>query len=348
MDERSHSELVPIGRVAEELGVSVSRARQLANAGYLPFVRTGGGHRRFDLAEVRARIAILRPGQRGKGASDPLAALGAPDWRRTLGISGLEEHVVLRDVEAALGLEGEASAAAAIFRYAFCEMLNNAIEHSEGTQATVSVWSGSASLGFEVLDDGVGCFAKVRGQWDLDNDMESILELSKGKRTSAPDSHTGEGIFFTSRAVDGFRLDANGLSWTVDNTRDDQAVGVSPIATGTSVGAVIARHSQRTLQQVFERYTRDLEFVRSGPRLKLAEIGGVFVSRSEARRLTSGLEKFREVELDFSDVESVGQGFVDEVFRVWAAQNPDTLLVPVNMNPAVEFMVRRGLPKRST
>jgi hypothetical protein len=62
--------------------------------------------------------------------------------------------------------------------------------------------------------------------------------------------------------------------------------------------------------------------------------------------LTAGLERFSEVELDFADVESVGQGFVDEVFRVWSTRNPDTLLYPVNMNPAVEFMVTRGLPKR--
>ena len=59
--------------------------------------------------------------------------------------------------------------------------------------------------------------------------------------------------------------------------------------------------------------------------------------------MASGLEKFREVILDFRSVEGVGQGFVDELFRVWATAHRDVRLVPQNMNAAVEFMVRRGL-----
>ena len=67
------------------------------------------------------------------------------------------------------------------------------------------------------------------------------------------------------------------------------------------------------------------------------------VSRSEARRLSHGLERFKDVIVDFAGVESVGQGFVDELFRVWASNHDDTSLEPVNMNAAIEFMVRRGL-----
>ena len=46
-----------------------------------------------------------------------------------------------------------------------------------------------------------------------------------------------------------------------------------------------------------------------------------------------------------SSLERVGRGFVDRVFRGWALQHPDVRLVPEGMNPAVEFMVRRGMPK---
>jgi len=67
------------------------------------------------------------------------------------------------------------------------------------------------------------------------------------------------------------------------------------------------------------------------------------VSRSEAKRLLHGLDRFREVVLDFRGVEGVGQGFADEVFRVWAHAHPQTTLIPVHMNRAVEFMVRRAL-----
>jgi len=68
-----------------------------------------------------------------------------------------------------------------------------------------------------------------------------------------------------------------------------------------------------------------------------------FVSRSEARRLLTGLGKFDEIQLDFEKVEAVGQGFVDEIFRVWALDNLDKKIVPINMNDAVSFMVNRGI-----
>jgi hypothetical protein len=51
--------------------------------------------------------------------------------------------------------------------------------------------------------------------------------------------------------------------------------------------------------------------------------------------------------LDFRGVESVGQGFVDEVFRVFATAHPEVRLVPANISPPVEFMITRGLKRRS-
>ncbi len=60
------------------------------------------------------------------------------------------------------------------------------------------------------------------------------------------------------------------------------------------------------------------------------------------------IEQVEEVILDFRGVTGVGQGFVDEIFRVWASAHPQVRLVPENMNEAVEFMVRRGLPRIDT
>lgn len=79
--------------------------------------------------------------------------------------------------------------------------------------------------------------------------------------------------------------------------------------------------------------------------LRLCNIGTEFVSRAEAKRLLSGVESFNEITLDFARVAWVGQGFVDEVFRVWAKAHPAISLFPINMNDAVEFMVERGLPR---
>ena len=66
------------------------------------------------------------------------------------------------------------------------------------------------------------------------------------------------------------------------------------------------------------------------------------VARSEAKRLLHGLEKLEEVMLDFQGVRSVGQGFADEVFRVWAQAHPGTRLVAEHMNDVVRFMVERA------
>ena len=82
------------------------------------------------------------------------------------------------------------------------------------------------------------------------------------------------------------------------------------------------------------------------PMVKLFETGTVFVSRSEARRLLDGLASdFETVEVDFSGVTDVGQGFVDELLRVWPAAHPGKLVTTTNMNKAVEFMIQRGLSR---
>lgn len=75
-------------------------------------------------------------------------------------------------------------------------------------------------------------------------------------------------------------------------------------------------------------------------------LGRDFVSRSEARRLLSGLDQFREVVLDFRGVPGIGQGFADEVFRVWASAHPGVVLTPVEMNDDVRFFVDRALAAR--
>lgn len=78
----------------------------------------------------------------------------------------------------------------------------------------------------------------------------------------------------------------------------------------------------------------------------LKDIGGYNPARSEARRILLGLEKFHVVTLDFDRVETVGQGFADEIFRVFTNSFPETKIVPVNMNKEVEFMVNRAIADR--
>jgi STAS-like domain of unknown function (DUF4325) len=99
---------------------------------------------------------------------------------------------------------------------------------------------------------------------------------------------------------------------------------------------------RRKLAEVFAAFTDDLEFAKTRVVIKLFAIGTRFVSRSEARRVALGLERFREVVLDYRGVEEVGQGFVDELYRVWAIAHPGIRLTSIGANRAVAFMLKRA------
>ncbi|MDE3085570.1 MAG: DUF4325 domain-containing protein [Acidobacteriota bacterium] len=234
--------------------------------------------------------------------------------------------------------------ARSILGYAMTEMLNNAIDHSEGTEIAVTRRDTNGHLLFEVSDDGVGALHKVRQHFHLSSEREAVLHLSKGRQTTAPAKHSGQGLFFTSKLFDRFALRCENHSWFVDNTRGDQAVGPGTGSRGTLVQMELDPGTTVELRKVFDRFVDvdapDLQ--RSKVGIRLAEYGGDFLSRSEARRMAHQLAVFEEVELDFSGVTTVGQGFADEIFRVWAAQNPDTRLIPVHMNEDVAFMVAWG------
>lgn len=330
-------ELVSIGTISKDLGVSPSYIRQLADTGVLPSVRTEGGHRRFD----RVAVTVAWVAWRGSASPTRTARVVAPSLELELELDGLQEDRVWSDLVPTLDVGANATA---ILRYAFTEMLNNAIDHSAGREATVRVWTGPTIV-VEIIDDGIGVFERVARGFELPDHFAAIQELTKGKRTTAPTGHAGEGIFFTSKAVDEFHLAANAKSWTVDNLRNDHAVGVSEVIQGTTVRMKLDAQTRRDLAALFDEFTDDQQrFTRSRPVVRLFEIGVSFVSRSEAKRLLAGMERFRVVEVDFAGVESVGQGFVDELLRVWPAAHPETSIEPTNMNDAVKFMVTRGLP----
>jgi anti-sigma regulatory factor (Ser/Thr protein kinase) len=355
-------QLVSLGRLADELGVSGSWVRTLTNRGLLPVTLTQGGHRRYDLEEARAAFARLRSNEnRAPGWSPDPGNVNIPrpsenaSTRASSDSSqervderfdalGLDESQVWKQVAHALNLEPTA-ASTGVARYAFTEMLNNAIDHASASTIGIRVTETDTFLGFEISDDGVGVFAHLAAGLGLRNDLEAVAELTKGKRTTDPARHSGEGIFFTSKAVTTFALKANGIEWLVDNAREDLALGASEVSTGTIVQFSIDRRSSTTTAEVFARFTRDHQFVRSSPVIRLFEIDVDFVSRSEAKRLLTGMESFEEITLDFSGVQSVGQGFVDEVFRVWLNSHPSTLLTPINMNAEVDFMIKRGLAR---
>ncbi len=173
-----------------------------------------------------------------------------------------------------------------------------------------------------------------------DDVADAVVDLTKGKRTTDPRRHSGEGIFFTSKAVDTFSLDANGYRFVVDNRIPDIALGEG-LAAGTTVELTLDLDSPRQLIDVFAAHTEDGEFVRSTPRIQLINHGEEFLSRSQAKRFALGLEEFEHVILDFTGVELVGQGFADELFRVWQADHPGVRLDVAGANAGVALMIGR-------
>jgi len=238
-------------------------------------------------------------------------------------------------------LEGPSRSA---FHHALTELVNNAVDHSGATEVSVNFSQRGDIVTLEVVDRGVGIFRHLRERLGFGSELEALQELSKGKVTTMPDRHTGEGIFFTSKAADLFEIESGALGWAVDNVRSDMALQrKDPPRAGTRVSFALRPASARPMEALFAEYTEDYEFMRTRAVVKLFAIGVTFVSRSEAKRLLTGLDRFREVILDFAGVEGVGQGFADEVFRVWARAHPDVRLTPVSMCDVVDLMVGRAL-----
>ena len=237
-----------------------------------------------------------------------------------------------------------------ICEYGFTEMFNNAKDHSEGTDIIVEKSWSEHHIRMNLLDNGVGVFQKLQRAFNFQDMREGILNLSKGKFTTDSKNHTGEGIFFTSRAFDMFKLSANGLCYLRDNLENDWSISEDTVKRGTSVYMEIARNSGRDLVKIFKNFQggdENLSFAQTEVLVKLSQFGEVrFVSLSQAKRIVFGLEKFERVKLDFKGVEMVGQGFVDEVFRVFHNKHPTIKIDYVNAVGNVEFMIKRGIDMR--
>ncbi|MGH2525328.1 MAG: STAS-like domain-containing protein [Actinomycetota bacterium] len=263
----------------------------------------------------------------------------AVDHHATYPLAGLNEASVWMDVIDEIQAVADAPPIAhRVVRFALTEMVNNAIDHSGGTTLELDVTS-NTGFTFRVADDGVGAFRHLSSRLGMD-DVSAAFELTKGKRTTDPTRHTGQGIFFTSRIVDRFRLEANGLRLIVDNDLGDFAIGESNVRTGTTVWWEIDRDTQREPKRVFDEYTdsETLDFTKT--RVALAALGGPsFISRAEAKRVADGLERFDEVIVDFKGVTDVGHAFADELFRVWANAHPGTRLVPVSTSPVIDRLL---------
>lgn len=229
-------------------------------------------------------------------------------------------------------------------QHAFGELLNNAIDHSGGTNVTVSMRQTPAHLQLLVSDDGCGLFDKVARSFKVDDPALAMLELSKGKLTSDPERHTGRGLFFTSRIADVLDLHANDAAFQHRAWQRHRWSRTTPAARqGTSVFVAIALDTTRTLDAVLREHSRDgrgYAFERTVVPLQLITAPGCALdSRAQARQAAQRLQQFRHAQLDFSGVTEIGHGFADELFRVFARSQPELALEPVNMSPGVRALI---------
>lgn len=227
-----------------------------------------------------------------------------------------------------------------ILHYGFTEIVNNARDHSGGGMLEVDLFTDKKDVDLRIADDGEGIFRRVARLCGLADERQAVLEIAKGRLTTAPKEHTGEGIFFTSRAFDSFAIHSGGLSYR----RGWEFAGPDePPEAGTLVCMSLRKDSPRQLREVFDEYAPPEEFAFSKTVVPLAlarREGENLLSRSQAKRVLARCEQFGEVDFDFTGVPEIGQGFADEIFRVFANRHPRTKLVPVNFNDAVGRMLR--------
>ena len=122
-------------------------------------------------------------------------------------------------------------------------------------------------------------------------------------------------------------------------------VPVDDDVTGTLVDMSMDNNSATDLDDIYSAYQgEELGFVKTIVPVRLLAVGeDRLVSRSQAKRLLNRFDRFKEVVLDFDDVESVGQAFADEVFRVFVLAHPEVKLVPIRQNEAVSRMITRAM-----
>lgn len=204
------------------------------------------------------------------------------------------------------------------------------------------------SLTTEILiaDDGYGIFRKIQNSMNLLDERHSIFELAKGKLTTDPQNHTGEGIFFTSRMFDSFHIMSGGISFPHEfGDAEDWIWEGNRTSGGTNVWMKLGNHATRTAKQIFDQFTSgdDYGFTKTVVPVKMVQYdNSKLISRSQAKRLLARVELFKTVILDFQDVETIGQSFADEIFRVFALKHPEIELTPTSANSEILQAISRA------
>ena len=231
--------------------------------------------------------------------------------------------------------------------YVFTEMLNNAIEHSHSKYVEIDISKQDNLLTVTIEDFGIGVFRNVMKKRHLKSEIEAMQDLLKGKTTTAPHSHSGEGIFFTSKIVNLFILESFGYRLRVDNSIPDYFFETeTDKRRGTKVTCTLDLSTKKHLNDVFSQFVTDsgeVGFDKTEIKVHLYTRGTTYISRSQARRIMSGLDQFKTIVLDFDRVTTIGQAFADEIFRVFHNNHRGIQITAINTIEPVDFMIKRAI-----
>lgn len=264
-----------------------------------------------------------------------------------LNLVGLHEDEIWTKIRKSTDfLDGLSERAENILYFAFTEMLNNAIDHSHSGVGYVKIWLEDGKLKFVVQDKGVGVFYNVMTKKKLPDEVRAAQELIKGKLTTAPRRHSGEGIFWTSKIADRFALKSYGYELVVDNALEDYTmVALEKAFVGTEAYFEVAANTDKSIRKLFREYTFDEEHLTLDTTtipVNLFQEGDIWISRSQAKKILAGLTRYKKIIFNFAGVDVIGQAFADEIFRVFNIAHPEIELEATNMSDSVRIMVEHA------
>lgn len=258
-----------------------------------------------------------------------------------------EEHLIYDEFSKSIG-KGFTKNALLKLEYVVTEMINNVIEHSEANKLTIHIRENFLTLECMLMDNGIGIFKKIMNSHNLKTPEDAILKLSKGKLTSDPLNHSGEGIFFSSRMTDSFLIHSKNSIFTSQNNFDlIQSDDICCISKdfkkiiGTTVVFILDKNNSTSMVEIFNKYENEFNgFENTEMLINLAEkYSKTLMSRSIAKRVIADFNSFKEIILDFKNVEMVGQGFLDEIFRVYKSRNHEINIKYLNENDDIKALM---------
>ncbi len=148
--------------------------------------------------------------------------------------------------------------ALAIWHHGFSEMFNNVVDHSEGTTVEINIKKTAYSTEMSIWDNGIGIFTKIKDAMGLLDERHAVVELTKGKLTTDPTRHTGEGIFFSSRMFDEYSILSGEvfLSHTYEKD-EDWILQNSKYLNGTFITMKLKNNTARTTKEIFDKFSDD-------------------------------------------------------------------------------------------